>query len=171
MSNLVTKDLSMVFNVGTGNEVHALNNINFTLKSGELLAVLGPSGCGKTTLLNIIAGFNRPTSGAVYLGEEEIEGPVSFRLANVAAPLAGDFAAAATTLALLGCRRVRSFNDDDDDWSNAEPGETATSVRLGSDVLVNQLRLQLEEAESFAEKMKQSETLKQRVAQNFAAAA
>ena len=75
MSDLVAKDLSMVFDVDTGGQVHALNNINFTLKNGELLSVLGPSGCGKTTLLNIIAGFNRPTSGAVYLGDEEIEGP------------------------------------------------------------------------------------------------
>jgi hypothetical protein len=103
-----------------------------------------------------------------HLHEEEIDGPVSFRLANVAGPLGGDRAAAATTLALLGCGRVRSFNDDDDDWSNAEPGETATSVRLGSDVLVNQLRLQLEEAEAFAEKMSQSEALKQRVSQKAA---
>jgi len=60
MSDLVAKDLSMVFDVNTGGQVHALNNVNFTLKSGELLSVLGPSGCGKTTLLNIIAGFNRP---------------------------------------------------------------------------------------------------------------
>jgi len=75
MSDLVAKDLSMVFDVDTGGQVHALNNINFTLKNGELLSVLGPSGCGKTTLLNIIAGFNRPTGGAVYLGDEEIEGP------------------------------------------------------------------------------------------------
>jgi hypothetical protein len=103
-----------------------------------------------------------------HLHDEGIDGAVSFRLANVAGPLGGDRAVAATTLALLGCRRVRSFNDDDDDWSNAESGETATSVRLGSDVLVNQLRLQLEEAESFAEKMKQSEALKQRVSQKAA---
>jgi len=75
MSDLVAKDLSMVFDVDTGGQVHALNNINFTLKSGEILSVLGPSGCGKTTLLNIIAGFNRPTSGTVSLGDEEIEGP------------------------------------------------------------------------------------------------
>ncbi|PWQ98480.1 ABC transporter ATP-binding protein [Leucothrix arctica] len=75
MSDLVAKDLSMVFDVGSGGQVHALKNINFTLKNGELLSVLGPSGCGKTTLLNIIAGFNRPTGGAVYLGDEEIEGP------------------------------------------------------------------------------------------------
>ncbi|STQ13862.1 taurine transporter ATP-binding subunit [Enterobacter cloacae] len=35
----------------------ALENINLTLESGELLVVLGPSGCGKTTLLNLIAGL------------------------------------------------------------------------------------------------------------------
>ena len=75
MSDLVARDLSMVFDVDTGGQVHALNNINFTLKSGEILSVLGPSGCGKTTLLNIIAGFNRPIGGAVYLGDEEIDGP------------------------------------------------------------------------------------------------
>jgi hypothetical protein len=106
-----------------------------------------------------------------HLHDEGIDGATSFRQATIAALVGGDRAVAATTLALLGCRRVRSFNDDDDDWSNAEPGETVTSVRLGSDVLVNQLRLQLEEAEAFAEKMNQSEAMKQRIAQNFAAVA
>ena len=75
MSDLVAKDLSMVFDVGSGGQVHALKNVNFTLKDGELLSVLGPSGCGKTTLLNIIAGFNHPTGGSVHLGDEEIDGP------------------------------------------------------------------------------------------------
>jgi len=37
--------------------------------------VLGPSGCGKTTLLNITAGFIRPTSGQIILGNKEINGP------------------------------------------------------------------------------------------------
>jgi taurine transport system ATP-binding protein len=49
--------------------------VSFTLKQGELLSVLGPSGCGKTTLLNIIAGFIRPTGGELILGGEEIDGP------------------------------------------------------------------------------------------------
>ncbi len=58
-----------------GAQVHALQDVNFTLKNGELLSVLGPSGCGKTTLLNIIAGFLAPTGGHLSLGGEEIVGP------------------------------------------------------------------------------------------------
>ena len=75
MSNLVSKNLNMVFKSPKGDTVHALKDINFTLKKGELLTVLGPSGCGKTTLLNIAAGFLRPTSGLIKLGEKEINGP------------------------------------------------------------------------------------------------
>lgn len=59
----------------TGSEVEALKQVSFTLKKGELLAVLGPSGCGKTTLLNVIAGFINPTAGHASLGGELIEGP------------------------------------------------------------------------------------------------
>ncbi|KRO89583.1 MAG: taurine ABC transporter ATP-binding protein [Rhodobacter sp. BACL10 MAG-121220-bin24] len=62
-------------NPQTGAEVHALKDINFTLKKGELLAVLGPSGCGKTTLLNMVAGFLKPTAGEMILGDRLINGP------------------------------------------------------------------------------------------------
>lgn len=75
MSDLVSQDLNMIFDSPKGGTVHALKDINFTLKQGELLTVLGPSGCGKTTLLNIIAGFLRPTSGKINLGGKEINGP------------------------------------------------------------------------------------------------
>ena len=75
MSDLVSKDLNMIFKTPKGETVHALKDVNFTLKKGELLTVLGPSGCGKTTLLNIAAGFLRPTSGSIVLAGNEINGP------------------------------------------------------------------------------------------------
>jgi taurine transport system ATP-binding protein len=75
MSELVSQDLNMIFKTPKGETVHALKDVNFTLKKGELLTVLGPSGCGKTTLLNITAGFIRPTSGKLTLNNNEIDGP------------------------------------------------------------------------------------------------
>jgi taurine transport system ATP-binding protein len=75
MSDLVSQNLNMVFKTPKGETVHALKDVSFTLKKGELLTVLGPSGCGKTTLLNITAGFLRPTSGKISLNNNEIDGP------------------------------------------------------------------------------------------------
>ena len=75
MSDLVSQNLNMIFKTPKGETVHALKDVSFTLKKGELLTVLGPSGCGKTTLLNITAGFLRPTSGKITLNNNEIEGP------------------------------------------------------------------------------------------------
>jgi len=74
MSDLVSQNVNMIFESLKGEAVHALKDISFTLKKGELLTVLGPSGCGKTTLLNIAAGFLRPTSGIITLGNKEING-------------------------------------------------------------------------------------------------
>ena len=75
MSDLVSQNLNMIFKSPKGETIHALKDVSFTLKKGELLTVLGPSGCGKTTLLNIAAGFLQPTSGKITLGNNEITGP------------------------------------------------------------------------------------------------
>ena len=53
----------------------ALEEINLTLDSGELLVVLGPSGCGKTTLLNRIAGFVPYQHGSIQLEGKRVTGP------------------------------------------------------------------------------------------------
>ena len=52
--------------------LYALDSVNLSIKSGEFLTLLGPSGSGKTTLLMAIAGFNRPDSGSIKFGDEEI---------------------------------------------------------------------------------------------------
>src|SRR5262245_32545389 len=49
-----------------------VNNINLTIKNGEFLTLLGPSGCGKTTLLRLLAGFEEPDSGRIFLKNENI---------------------------------------------------------------------------------------------------
>jgi len=50
----------------------ALNEINLSIQSGELVALLGPSGCGKTTLLRIIAGLETPDSGTIGFHGEDV---------------------------------------------------------------------------------------------------
>ncbi len=50
-----------------GEEVAAVHNVNLGIQSGEFFTLLGPSGCGKTTTLRMIAGFETPTAGEIYI--------------------------------------------------------------------------------------------------------
>jgi NitT/TauT family transport system ATP-binding protein len=56
-------------------EVVALDNINLQVQENEFVCIMGPSGCGKTTILNLIAGFVRPTSGRVEIGGRPVIKP------------------------------------------------------------------------------------------------
>jgi putative ABC transport system ATP-binding protein len=53
-------------------ELTILNNINFTVNSGESVALVGTSGSGKTTLLSILAGLDTPSTGQVYLNQQPL---------------------------------------------------------------------------------------------------
>jgi len=54
--------------------ISAVDNVSISVAPGELLTLLGPSGCGKTTTLRMIAGFEHPTEGSIYIGEQNVTG-------------------------------------------------------------------------------------------------
>lgn len=71
-SNIYRVDnLSKDYGKGEG-ITHALNNISFLIKEGELLCILGDSGSGKTTLLNLLAGLDHPNKGNIYYKKKDI---------------------------------------------------------------------------------------------------
>lgn len=60
----------------------ALKDINLSVEEGEFISIMGESGAGKTTLLNIIASFDRPSAGNIYLGGEDLTGLKDSELAS-----------------------------------------------------------------------------------------
>ena len=60
---------------GKNKNLSVLNDINLTINDGELICLLGPSGCGKTTLLRLIAGLEKPTSGEIIANGEVVKKP------------------------------------------------------------------------------------------------
>src|SRR5580698_4190468 len=65
-------DVSVVFRHASRGDVTAVKNLNLDIRPGEFLTLLGASGCGKTTVLRMIAGFQRPTSGRVLIGHKDV---------------------------------------------------------------------------------------------------
>jgi putative ABC transport system ATP-binding protein len=72
MSVIRTTGLSKIYNPDTV-PVYALNKVDITFEKKEFTCVIGPSGSGKTTLLNMIGGLDKPTEGAVFIGEQRID--------------------------------------------------------------------------------------------------
>lgn len=70
MSAIIGKGIKKVYGGGTDvAETVALSHIDIELEQGEFTAIMGPSGSGKSSLLNILSGFDRPTSGEVRIGD------------------------------------------------------------------------------------------------------
>ncbi len=63
----VAQHLQYTFFASNEEPVHVINDVNFSVKPFEFVAVVGPSGCGKSTLLNIMSGLLKPQSGVVLL--------------------------------------------------------------------------------------------------------
>ncbi len=71
MEILKVENLSKIYGKGE-NEVRALDNVSFSVKKGEFIAIIGPSGSGKSTLLHILGGVDKPTSGKVFMDGKDV---------------------------------------------------------------------------------------------------
>jgi spermidine/putrescine transport system ATP-binding protein len=60
-------------------DVVAVDDVSLEIEHGSFFALLGPSGCGKTTSLRMIGGFEEPTAGTIYLGEQDVTGQPPYR--------------------------------------------------------------------------------------------
>src|SRR5258707_13765164 len=81
-SKLAIEDVSKNFK-GASGAVLALDRVSLNVEEGEFVCLVGASGCGKTTLLNIIAGLEKPDSGTVQDDGKRIIGPGPTRLVTV----------------------------------------------------------------------------------------
>jgi putative ABC transport system ATP-binding protein len=84
---IAVKNVSKTYSPGVA-AVHALNGVNLTVKSGEVVFLMGPSGSGKTTLLSVMGCILQPTSGSVSIRGREVAGLSerelpAIRLANI----------------------------------------------------------------------------------------
>jgi spermidine/putrescine transport system ATP-binding protein len=60
-------------------DVTAVDDVSLEIERGSFFALLGPSGCGKTTTLRMIGGFEQPTAGTIYLGDEPVSGKPPYK--------------------------------------------------------------------------------------------
>lgn len=71
MEILRVENLMKVYGSGE-NEVRALDGVSFSVEKGAFVAIIGPSGSGKSTLLHILGGVDTPTSGKVYMEDQDV---------------------------------------------------------------------------------------------------
>ena len=72
---VVLQNLTKIFpsrNKKSNEEVVAVNDFTFEIPDGKLIGLLGPSGCGKSTTLYMICGLQKPTSGKIFFGDDDV---------------------------------------------------------------------------------------------------
>jgi NitT/TauT family transport system ATP-binding protein len=66
--------VSLTFDTPKG-KLHVVEDVSYDIYDGDFIAVIGPSGCGKTTMMSMLAGFQKPTSGKVLFDGQPVAGP------------------------------------------------------------------------------------------------
>ena len=140
-AKLTIRNLTVTRRNAAGVAVTAVDDVSFEVGSGEFVCLLGPSGCGKTSVLNAVAGLERPASGQVLVDGRPIDGPgpdraVLFQepalfpwlsvLANVefALRLAGSDATERSDRAMRWLSTVGLAN-----WASSQPHELSAGMR------------------------------------------
>ena len=127
MSVIKIKNLTKTYHE-TEVPVHAVNGINLEFEQGEFAAIVGPSGCGKTTLMNMIGGLEKPTSGSVIvdgsdMSELSSNALIDFRLKNI-----GFVFQAYNLIPVLKARENVEFIMQLQNWDKKEMEERSTSL-------------------------------------------
>jgi NitT/TauT family transport system ATP-binding protein len=66
--------VSLTFDTPKG-KLNVVEDVNYEISDGDFIAVIGPSGCGKTTMMSMLAGFQKPTTGSVLFDGAPVQGP------------------------------------------------------------------------------------------------
>lgn len=72
MSLIRVQDLTLTYSIGTPFEKTAVNRISFEISSGEFIGIIGHTGSGKSTLVQMLNGLIKPTSGKIYYNDEDV---------------------------------------------------------------------------------------------------
>lgn len=110
MSKINIKSVSHRFTLPGRQELTALKNIDLSIESGEIVALVGESGCGKSTLLNLVAGLLTPTLGQVTVNGQEVRGPHYSRMMMFQQPCALPWLNVEENIA-FGCKLRGEYQD------------------------------------------------------------
>lgn len=70
---LLVNHVNYIYNEGTALETRAVNDVSFSISDGEFIGVIGHTGCGKSTMMQMLNGILKPTSGGIYYNGQSID--------------------------------------------------------------------------------------------------